>query len=365
VAGALLFLALGLGWFIALYARLGGEPLSYFFLRENLERFAAETYDSGREPWYYLVTYLAEGLPWSLFLPVALSCYLRDDPVEPVGARGSRLLAAWLGLMVLLLSLSRGKIDYYLLPLYPAASLVVAHYFTSVPWGRFERVWARVALATIAAGLVAAGFALDRVPCRWLPGPRAPLVFAAALIAGAVAAVLALRRASPQGVARALVTAAVLPILVLTGLLLPAFSRAQPNGAILEDVLRERRYRPDAGVAVCEDPTRAQRDLLFYVRVAVLDRCDLFAPASSRLPFLLLLTPEERAALASAPGLRDVAEYQYLPATAVTLRGLLSGARSGVLVLTANYTTDDPVAEQKRKRDRRRALRLEERGSGR
>ena len=41
--------------------RLGRRPLEYFFLRENLERFAGETYDCGRPLCFYLGTYFAEG----------------------------------------------------------------------------------------------------------------------------------------------------------------------------------------------------------------------------------------------------------------------------------------------------------------
>jgi hypothetical protein len=155
--------------------------------------------------------------------------------------------------------------------------------------------------------------------------------------------------------------ATALPIVVLAAFFLPAFRRAQPNAAILEDVLRERRYRADAAVSLCDDPARVQRDLLFHGRLAVLERCDLWAPASSRMPFLLLLPNEDWQTLATSLPLREVAQYRHLPATALTLRGLLAGPRPGALVLAANFATDDPVAELKRKRDRRRALRLEER----
>src|SRR5262249_45596863 len=71
VLAAALFAAIGLGWFMALALRLGPGPLSYFFLRENLERFAGEAYDIGRPTWYYLPTYFVVGLPWSLLLPAA------------------------------------------------------------------------------------------------------------------------------------------------------------------------------------------------------------------------------------------------------------------------------------------------------
>src|SRR6185295_18739202 len=108
-AAVALFVSIGLGWFAALYVRLGWGPLEYFFLRENLQRFAGETYDSGRAPWYYVGTYLAEGLPWSLFFPVALLGLRRHDGPEG-RADGVRFLAFWLGLMAIPLSLSRGKL---------------------------------------------------------------------------------------------------------------------------------------------------------------------------------------------------------------------------------------------------------------
>ena len=57
-----LFAVVGFGWFAVMYLRLGPEPLAHFFLRENLERFAAATYDVGRRAWwYYLPAYLAFG----------------------------------------------------------------------------------------------------------------------------------------------------------------------------------------------------------------------------------------------------------------------------------------------------------------
>ena len=57
--------------------------------------------------------------------------------------------------------------------------------------------------------------------------------------------------------------------------------------------------------------------------------------------------------------LREVATYRYLPSAALTLRGLFAGVAPQELSLVANFATADPVAETKRKRDRKRALRLQ------
>lgn len=346
--GLALFAALGLGWFAALYLRLGAAPLVHFFLRENVQRFAGETYDTGREVWFYLPTYLAEGLPWSLFVPVALGSLRSERP----GRAGARFLAGWAALMAVPLSLSRGKIDYYLLPLYPALSLVIGHYFASVEWGRVERVWARAALALAAAGVLLLALGPARLPEGWLPGLPARLAFAVLAVSGALACLLAVARPTPTRTAVVLGGTTAALFLALVTLFLPAFRRSQPNRAILEDVARERLFRPDAGVVVCDDPTRVQRDLLFHARVAVTERCDLWNPASSRYPFLLLLQREEQRSLSGFRRIRAVNEYRYLPATALTLRGWLELPEPEPLFLVANYPTRDPVARVRKRMER-------------
>ena len=90
------------------------------------------------------------------------------------------------------------------------------------------------------------------------------------------------------------------------------------------------------------------------------ERCDVWSPAASRLPFLLLVSPEQGRALDAVPGIREVARYRCVPAAALTLGQVIAGLEVEPFVLLANYHTDDPVAEIKRRRDRKRALRLEE-----
>jgi 4-amino-4-deoxy-L-arabinose transferase-like glycosyltransferase len=358
LAAAALFAVFGLGWFYLVWRRLGPEPLRWFFLRENLQRFAGEAYDAGRPFWYYVPTYLAIGLPWSLFLPLAAWNAFRGR-VQAAGAPAARALLAWAGLMVLPLSLSRGKIDYYLLPVFPAVSLVVGAHLARVDWSARERAWARAALAACAALLAALPLALVRVP----PGWRPPFALLAAVVAvpllGALACAWRAVRLRPGRVMATLAAASAALFLAAAAVLLPAFAAGQPHREVAADVRRERLYRPDAGVVVCEDAARVQREVLFHARVPVQEQCDLWAPASSTHPFLLLLRPVEREALAAVPGLREVGAYPCVPATALTLRGLLGGISPEELSLVANYATTDPVAETRRKRERKRALREE------
>jgi 4-amino-4-deoxy-L-arabinose transferase-like glycosyltransferase len=354
---ALAFAVLGLGWFVLVFRRLGAEPLVYFFFRENLERFASETYDVGRPFWFYPPAYLAEGLPWSPFLPIALWRLLPSR--AGASAPRTRFLSLWVALVLVPLSLSRGKIDYYLLPVYPALSLVIGRYLAAVPWRRPDRAWAGLVLLLQAGVLVLVLARPPRIPGEWLPGafPRALLV--AVLAAGAVLLLAVALRSTPARVAAVLASLVAAAWLVLVVFFLPAFAAAQPNRQIAADVARERQYRPDLRMAFCSDPTRVRRDVLLYVRLAAFAECDLWSLAGSREPFLLLATPAQDASFRADPRYREVARYRFLPASALTLDGLVSIREAGEIVLGANFPTADPEAERKRKRDYRKAIQRE------
>jgi 4-amino-4-deoxy-L-arabinose transferase-like glycosyltransferase len=360
LAGAiLLFGVVGLGWFVLVLRRLGPAPLEYFFLRENLQRFAGEAYDVGRPFWFYLPTYAGEGLPWSPLLAVAVRRALRPAP-DVSGAPAARFLAGWAALMVLLLSLSRGKMDYYLLPAYPALSLLVGWLLAAVPWGPVERRWARFALLVAAAALAVLAAGCTLAPALpWLPdlGPR--LLLATVALAGAVVCLAVHRTPLPSRLVIALAGSSAAVALVVVGFFVPAFTAAQPNQAIAAQVGRERLFRRDAQVALCSDPSRAQRDILFHARVSVVERCDLWSLAASPSPFLFLLQPDEYASFRNLAGFREVGRHSYLPATAFSLSGLLSLPTPGHVVLAANYKTADPEAERKRRKDYRRELQSE------
>ena len=352
VAGTLAALV-GLSWFAAVGLRLGREPLEYFFLRENLERFAGETYDAGRSPVYYAGAFLAVALPWSLVFPMAAARTLRD----------TRPLLLWMAAIVVPMSLSRGKIDYYLLPTLPASAIVVARYLDGVAWDGRDRLWARGVLAAGVCGLAAVLWMEAKVPVAWLPPPGGQIALAIVVLFAALAFTVAALRPTPLRLAGVLAGTMAAVDLLATTAFLPAFRRAQPNAWVVEDVGRELSWRPDARLVVCGDAARVRRDLLFHVRVVARDECDVWGHAASRLPFLLLVGQPQRESLDRVAQVREVGQYQALPATALTLGGAAQGAPPERLVLLANYATDDPVAETKRKQDRKRALRVLEASS--
>ena len=57
--GTVAAFVVGLVWLLFVYLREGIEPLKWFFLRENFQRFAARTYDAAEPFWFYLPVYAA------------------------------------------------------------------------------------------------------------------------------------------------------------------------------------------------------------------------------------------------------------------------------------------------------------------
>jgi 4-amino-4-deoxy-L-arabinose transferase-like glycosyltransferase len=343
------FAVLGLGWFGAVFARLGAAPLRYFFLRENLERFAGATYDSAQPFWYYLPTYLAQGAPWALFLPWAAFAARRDG-----GRAGALLLLGWAGLVVALLGSSRGKIDYYLLPVYPALSCVVGSLFTR-EWGRAGRRWAGLVTAGLCLTVTALPWVLRGVPTDWLPPARSILAAAALWAVVALGLLAAALRPAPGRTLLALGGGGAVVFSTLAGVFLPAFRAGQPNDAIVRAVARERYFEPAARVALCHDLTRVDRDLLFQSRLATEERCDVWAMAAATEPYLMLVPPSQVEPLVSA-GVRAVSRFAHLPATVLTLGGFEERARPRQVVLVANYPAREPEVARLARRARRRAV---------
>jgi 4-amino-4-deoxy-L-arabinose transferase-like glycosyltransferase len=125
VPGLILFLLIGVPYFLLVYLRAGAAPLRFFFFGENFQRFSGQIYAaSGRPFWTEVLAFFSDFLPWSLLILVAIqfNWRRRAESNSPL----LRPLYLWLGSTLLLFSLSSFKLDYYLLPAMPAAALIIA-----------------------------------------------------------------------------------------------------------------------------------------------------------------------------------------------------------------------------------------------
>jgi 4-amino-4-deoxy-L-arabinose transferase-like glycosyltransferase len=126
--GVAITVVLAAGWYGLAITRGGEGFVDRQLLQENLERFFGGSGHS--HPVYHYLSYLFSlGIPWSLFLPFVLWDYLRKG----LTANDNRLfLLLWFLVMFVFFSVSAGKRPVYLLPIFPAISLLVAVWLSEV-----------------------------------------------------------------------------------------------------------------------------------------------------------------------------------------------------------------------------------------
>jgi len=127
VRGILLFVSIVAPWFVAMSIANPEFP-RYFFLHEHLERFATTVHRHPGKWWYYLAVLAAGLMPWSLMLPAHLVRFrsrLTDVSVI-LDREAPAFLWSWLAPGFLLFTLSQSKLALYVLPLIPAAALLLA-----------------------------------------------------------------------------------------------------------------------------------------------------------------------------------------------------------------------------------------------
>jgi len=120
--GLLIFIAVASPWYILVGLR-NPDYTEYFFLQQNIGSFLSQQ-SRHPKPFYYYIPVLMGGLfPWSLFLPLAVFRALRDRGAS----HGDGVIFAliWFGVVFIFFSMASSKLGTYILPLFPAASLLV------------------------------------------------------------------------------------------------------------------------------------------------------------------------------------------------------------------------------------------------
>ena len=212
------FLAVVLCWYVPAVARHGVGYLRETIVHQQVERYARSWVHRG--PWYqYFVDFATGFLPWTLFVPGAVALAWLAWRGARDGLREARATAStpdaqapapflfplcWFVAGFVFFSLSPGKRTAYLLPLYPAAALLVGWMWALAIGEDRRSPWLAVPVALLAGAAalfagVAAGLAMGVpiLPRRYIPGrmvdtlvpadPAWQVAAAALLLAGAVA----------------------------------------------------------------------------------------------------------------------------------------------------------------------------------
>jgi 4-amino-4-deoxy-L-arabinose transferase-like glycosyltransferase len=338
--GLPVFLAVVLGWYGPAVARHGIGYLRETLVHQQVERYARSWVHHG--PWYqYFGDFTAGFLPWSLFIPAALALAWSAwrDVRERRAARAPALSPGtpaatpvlfplcWFVAGFVFFSLSTGKRTAYLLPLYPAAALLVGWTWSrAMAEGRGSR-WLEVPVGLVAgaAAVLAAGILV--LPRRFIPGRMVDTLVPASLawqvaaavtlLAGGAVVWLTWRRGRPRATFVAIVGATAVCLLAVTLVRAPQYETRYPA--------RELAARLAAHVPPGEPVLSLLHDYDFLVAF-YLDRPITPLPGPSELlaarraiPRLALLDNDDRALL-TEPGVTVVAEGRLGPKRIVLVR---------------------------------------------
>jgi len=141
LSGMALFLGIVLLWYLPALLKGGEDYLQATLFKHTIDRYA-QGWSKGRPIYYYLYNFPADFLPWILFVPAAVAYGFSRERMEK--RKEFLFLFTWFALVFVFFSLSKGKRPIYLLPLYPAVSLMVGKLwddFISTPMERFRNEW--------------------------------------------------------------------------------------------------------------------------------------------------------------------------------------------------------------------------------
>jgi len=120
-------------WTALLYSRLGGEGVREVVWVNNVLRFTGGAQKGHVQPfYYYLPSLLTDLAPWSLVLPFAVAAAWAATRRRDDGHTRLVYLLCWLLVPLVVLSIASTKRGIYLLPLYPAAALLVGWWLDRV-----------------------------------------------------------------------------------------------------------------------------------------------------------------------------------------------------------------------------------------
>ncbi|CAB1073244.1 Polymyxin resistance protein ArnT, undecaprenyl phosphate-alpha-L-Ara4N transferase; Melittin resistance protein PqaB [Olavius algarvensis Delta 1 endosymbiont] len=132
--GLLLVMVVAAPWY-TLISLENPDYFEYFFLKQNFGSFFDDVHSRHPEPFYYYLPLLFGGFfPWSLFLPYTLYDAVRKKITSH--GEGILYILIWFGAIFVFFSLASSKLGTYILPLFPALSLLVGvflHELTTTP----------------------------------------------------------------------------------------------------------------------------------------------------------------------------------------------------------------------------------------
>ncbi len=312
--GIALYLLITLSWFGRFAWRLGPGYALWVLMHQNVERYVG-AWNATHPVWYYLWRFPLGFFPWIVFLPWGIAQALSREERDRRGA--ACFLLTWVAAIFLFFSFSTGKRGVYIIPLYPAAAILVARLLaraceTDAASAAQHRLRAPLLAWAGSALLLAAGLPL--ASSRLYPDLVAvAAAIGFALAAGAVAAAFLHARRRTGAALTCLLGSLVVVTLLATEALLPWVNRRENIRAFAGEV--KARLEPGAAFATTEE----KRDAWVFYTGRFAEETD-----TPRAIVEYLSRPGARQLLIEDELLRAV-DLSALPGVVRVLRGVVAG----------------------------------------
>jgi 4-amino-4-deoxy-L-arabinose transferase-like glycosyltransferase len=326
---ALLFVVVGLPWYIAMTAEHGVAYLDSFFVGDNFERFATDRFNEPRSPLFYVPILLGGLLPWTAYAVVNTVAFVRGiAPKARLGDETWRLIL-WAAMPLLFFSASIGKQPRYILPILPPLAVLLARGMArrlAAAWTGDRAAQRDLRIATYATAGVALVMALILIRARELFITAIPQVTWAAagvlLAAGAVLFVIARSSRWHRLPAVLPVTAALILLAIQFGAL--AGYRPEP----VEQMAALVRTHRTAGEAIGVHHVFV-RNLIFYTHAGQKDlfsdeRATAFMQSPERVLMVVRDADLERLQALAGVRMTELGAVRYFNTANIKFRSLIA-----------------------------------------
>ncbi len=268
--GGLFFVLVAIPWY-ALAALKHKEFLQSFFYYENIQRFFIAEHRSANRWYFYPFVLLGSTFPWSILFPLIFAAK------ENLFKKERLFLKCWFWVPLIFFTAAQSKLSSYILPIYPALSLILARSINLIEEGNSGEVRLKIGriISTVLAliFLSAFGISLFWLKINFPQFLRAYLLLVTFVFTGIISAIIFLWRGKynlavffKAATVLAFVTILMSNIISAEGTFsdrdLPDFIRQHSKGLRQEIVVsklyaRGVRYYTDKEVVVINDEKRA------------------------------------------------------------------------------------------------------------
>ncbi len=174
VMGTLVLLAIAGPWHV-LAARANPDFLNFYFVHEHWLRFTTQIHERNEPWWFFLPVFIGGLMPWAFFLPSAWHRSFSGGWKQRHEHAEAWFFLIWIVFVIAFFSKSQSKLVPYILPVFPAAAVLLARALSTLWNGQPARgfkisTWSFIGTAALLA-----------VAACIVPGPKKQPDLSAAL----------------------------------------------------------------------------------------------------------------------------------------------------------------------------------------